>query len=74
MFLTINKKIILTVLSLLIFTFSSFSQEKKITLKFGHFAPINHPVDVGINKAAEEIKKLSNGRIIITVFPLFVIN
>jgi tripartite ATP-independent transporter DctP family solute receptor len=69
MFLTINKKIILTVLSLLIFTFSSFSQEKKITLKFGHFAPINHPVDVGINKAAEEIKKLSNGRIIITVFP-----
>jgi tripartite ATP-independent transporter DctP family solute receptor len=69
MFLKINKKIILTVLSLLIFTFSSFSQEKKITLKFGHFAPINHPVDVGINKAAEEIKKLSNGRIIITVFP-----
>jgi len=54
---------------LLIFTFSSFSQEKKVTLKFGHFAPINHPVDVGINKAAEEIKKLSNGRIIINVFP-----
>jgi tripartite ATP-independent transporter DctP family solute receptor len=69
MFLKINKKIILTVLSLLIFTFSSFSQEKKVTLKFGHFAPINHPVDVGINKAAEEIKKLSNGRIIINVFP-----
>jgi tripartite ATP-independent transporter DctP family solute receptor len=69
MFLKINKKIILTVLSLLIFTFSSFSQEKKVTLKFGHFAPINHPIDIGINKAAEEIKKLSNGRIIINVFP-----
>jgi C4-dicarboxylate-binding protein DctP len=60
---------LLFIILLSIFTFPSLSQEKKITLKFGHFAPINHPIDVGINKAAEEIKKLSNGRIIINVFP-----
>jgi tripartite ATP-independent transporter DctP family solute receptor len=69
MFLKINKILALIFFSLSIFTFSSLSQEKKITLKFGHFAPINHPIDVGVNKAAEEIKKLSNGRIIINVFP-----
>jgi tripartite ATP-independent transporter DctP family solute receptor len=70
MFLKINKKLILLGLFICILTLSqSQSQEKKITLKFGHFAPINHPLDVGINKAAEEIKKLSNGRIIINVFP-----
>ena len=59
MFLKINKILTLIFFSLSIFTFSSLSQEKKITLKFGHFAPINHPIDVGINKAAEEIKKLN---------------
>jgi len=69
MFLKINKILTSILLSLSILTFSCLSQEKKITLKFGHFAPINHPIDVGINKAAEEIKKLSNGRIIINVFP-----
>ena len=69
MFLKMNKILTLILLSLSIFTFPSLSQEKKIILKFGHFAPINHPIDVGINKAAEEIKKLSNGRIIMNVFP-----
>lgn len=69
MFLKINKILTLILLSLSIFTSPSLSQEKKIILKFGHFAPINHPIDVGINKAAEEIKELSNGRIIMNVFP-----
>ena len=49
-----NKILTLILLSLSIFTFPSLSQEKKIILKFGHFAPINHPIDVGINKIAEE--------------------
>ena len=69
MFLKINKIFTLILFFLFILTFSSYSQEKKLLLKFGHFAPINHPIDVGINKAAEEIKKLSNGRIVINVFP-----
>jgi hypothetical protein len=45
MFLKMNKILTLILFSFSIFTFPSLSQEKKIILKFGHFAPINHPIE-----------------------------
>jgi len=63
------KLILFYFLSFAILSVHSFSQEKKIELKFGHYAPVGHNITEAVNKVADEIKKTSNGRIILNVFP-----
>jgi len=69
MYLKITKFLFYSFFSLAILSVQSFSQEKKIELRFGHFAPVGHNITEAANKVADEIKKISNGRIILNLFP-----
>ena len=64
----IKKRAISTMIASL-FLFIYTSSSLALELRIGHFAPVGHPITIGTTKAAETIKKLSGGDIILKVFP-----
>ena len=64
----IKKRLVTSFFAGLILIFSS-SLTFALELRIGHFAPVGHPITLGTTKAAETIKQLSGGDIILKVFP-----
>ena len=60
----IKKRLVTSFFAGLILIFSS-SLTFALELRIGHFAPVGHPITLGTTKAAETIKQLSGGDIIL---------